>query len=218
MTDVWSPENRPRLLVADDHVVMAEALQSLLCNRCEIVGVVSDGHALVAKAIELVPDLIVLDIGMPVLNGIRAAQQIRKSIPEMRFVFLTFMEDPHTLAAALRLGPVGYVLKQSAASELMAAIQQVLKGRPFVTKRVSHKRSIVGTERVQHVSRSLTPGQKDVVKLLAEGRLMKEIADILQVSPKTVEYRKYHVMKSFDLQSNADLVLFALDNGLISSQ
>jgi DNA-binding NarL/FixJ family response regulator len=216
MSDAWSLQYRPRVLLADDHVVMAEALQSLLCTHCDIAGIVSDGNALVAKAIELSPDLIVLDIAMPVLNGIRAAQQIKKSMPEMRFVFLTIMEDSHSIAAALRLGPVGYVLKQQAASELMTAIRRVLSGRSFVTSRIRLRNSILGTER-SHVCNELTPGQGDVIKLLAEGRLMKEIADILQVSQKTVEYRKYRVMKSFDLQSNADLVLFALDNGLLSS-
>ena len=210
--------SRPKVLLADDHSVMAEALRALLCNHCDIVGIAADGRALVAKAIELRPDLIVADIGMPLLNGLDAAEQIKQGLPQVRFVFLTMIDDRNLAAAALRLAPVGYVLKHSAASELLTAIDEVRKGRSFVTARLTPGNWAVQKERAEQASKELTPRQRDVLQLLAEGRPMKEIADILRVSEKTVQFHKYHIMKSCSLGSNADLVLFALKNGLISSQ
>lgn len=201
----------PRIMLADDHAIIAESLKALLCDDCDIVGIVADGRALVSRASELKPDLIVLDIGMPILNGIEAAEQIRTSMPQVRFVFLTMMEDPHLATAVLRLGPVGFVLKHCAASELRTAIDEVMNGRSFVTSRILR-------EPPQKASKQLTSRQRDVLKLFAEGRPMKEIADRLHLSEKTVEFHKYHIMKSFQLPSNAELVLFALKSGLIASR
>jgi DNA-binding NarL/FixJ family response regulator len=208
---------RSRILLADDHSLIAESLKALLCGRCEVVGMVTDGHALVAEGIKLAPDLIVADIGMPLLNGLDAADQIRNSLPRMRFVFLTMMADPNLAAAALRLAPVGYVIKHSAASELMTAIEEVLQGRSFVTPRLKPEDWAVQKNRAQQASKELTPRQRNVVQLLAEGRPMKQIANILQISEKTVAFHKYHIMQSCNLHNNAELVLFALKNGLISS-
>ena len=216
--NVASEQRRPKVLLADDHSIIAEALRALLCDQCDIVGIVADGRALIAKALELQPDLIVLDIGMPLLSGMEAAEQIRKSMPGMRLVFLTMMEDPNLAAAALRFAPVGYVLKHSAASELMIAIHEVLSGRSFVTRRMKDESQIIQDKKVEPVSKRLTARQRDVLKLLAEGRLMKEIADLLQVSEKTVEFHKYQIMRTFTLHSNAELVLFALKSGVISSR
>ncbi len=213
-----SPSARPRVLLADDHSVMAEALRTLLSDHCDIVGIVADGRALVATAIEIEPDLVVADIGMPLLNGLDAAEQIRQTLPQIRFVFLTMIDDPNLAAAALQLGPIGYVLKSSAASELRTAIEEVLKGKAFVTARLKPENWAVQKERAQQSSKELTSRQRDVLQLLAEGRPMKEIANVLIVSEKTVEFHKYHIMKSYNLRNNSDLVLFALKNGLISSQ
>jgi DNA-binding NarL/FixJ family response regulator len=206
---------RPRVLLADDHAVVAAALKSLLAEHYEIVGMVADGRALITKARELKPDLIVVDIAMPLLNGMDAAEQLRHSLPQVRFVFLTMMDDPKLAAAALRLAPVGYVLKHSAASELVTAIDEVLHGRSYVTPRLRPK-SAVRPEPQTKIAKDLTARQRDVLQLLAKGLQMKEIADILQVSEKTVEFHKYHIMKAFDLRSTAELVLFALKNGLIA--
>jgi DNA-binding NarL/FixJ family response regulator len=213
-----SASSRPRVLLADDHSVMAEALRSLLYDYCEIIGIVADGRELVAEAAELKPDLIVADIGMPLLNGMDAAEQIKQTLPRMRFVFLTMIDDPNLAAAALRLGPVGYVLKHSAASELRTAIDEVMHGRSFITPRLRPENWAVQKERAQQASKELTLRQRDVLQLLAEGRPMKEIADLLRVSEKTVEFHKYQIMKSYNLRNNSDLVLYALKNGLISSQ
>lgn len=212
-----STPSRPRILLADDHSVFTEALRALLSDRYDIVGVVADGRALIAEAGKLKPDLIVADISMPLLNGLDAAAQIKHLMPQTRFVFLTMMDDPNLAAAALRLGHIGYVPKHSAASELRTAIDEVLKGRSFVTPRLKPEDWAEQKERAQQVSKELTPRQRHVLQLLAEGRAMKEIADVLQVSQKTVEFHKYHLMKSYSLRNNAELVLFALKNRLISS-
>jgi DNA-binding NarL/FixJ family response regulator len=189
----------------------------MLSEQCDIVDVVTDGHALRSKAQELKPDLIVVDIGMPGLSGMEAAQQIKLSIPAMRFVFLTMMEDRNLAAAALRLAPVGYVLKHSAASELTTAIHEVLAGRSFLTQRMRNNGPLVAADLKSSVGKRLTPRQCDVLKLLAAGHLMKEVAGILQVSEKTVEFHKYQIMHSYRIRSNAELVLFALKNGLVPS-
>lgn len=207
---------RPRVLLADDHSVVAEALKSMLADDYEIVGMVTDGRTLIAKATELKPELILADIGMPLLNGLEAAERIRQTLPQIRFVFLTMMNDPNVAAAALSLAPVGYILKHSVVSELKTAMTEVLQGRSFVTPRLKPENWAVQKERAAQVSKELTPRQRDVLQLLAEGRPMKEIADILRLSEKTVEFHKYHIMKSCNLRNNADLVLFALKNGLIS--
>lgn len=218
MPNVKHLSSRPRVLLADDHWVIAESLKTLLSERFDVVDIVADGRALVTRAGELKPDLVVADIGMPLLNGLDAAEQIREFVPQVRFVFLTMIEDANLAAATLRLAPVAYVLKHSAAAELLTAIDEVLKGRSFVTPRLKPENWAVQKERAQQASKGLTPRQRDVLQLLAEGRAMKEIADILSVSEKTVEFHKYHIMKSSNLRNNSDLVLFALRNGLISSQ
>jgi DNA-binding NarL/FixJ family response regulator len=187
----------------------------LLSDQLDVVGIAPDGRALIAHAKKLKPDLIVAEIAMPLLNGLDAAEQIRLSIPGMRFVFLTMMDNPNIAAAALRFSPVGYVLKHSAATELLIAIKEVLKGKSFVTARLKPENWAVQQERAENLSKELTPRQRDVLQLLAEGRAMKEVADILQISEKTVEFHKYNTMKTWNLRSNADLVLFAEEHGLV---
>jgi DNA-binding NarL/FixJ family response regulator len=203
-------------LLADDHAVVAEALRSLLCEKYEVVGVASDGPGLISKARDLKPDLIVADISMPVLNGLDAAEQLKHSMPQMRFVFLTMMEDSELASAAMRLAPAGYVLKHSAADELLKAIDSVLHGRSFVTPGIKRNTTAARKEPSGKITRKLTQRQREVLELLVKGRTMKEIADILQISEKTVEFHKYEVTKSFNLKSTAELVLFALKNGLVS--
>ena len=217
MSTVRTAINRPRVLLADDHSITAEALRSLLSDHCDVVGLVADGRALIAAANELKPDVIVADIGMPLLNGLDAAEQIRQTMPQVRFVFLTMMDNPNLAAATMRLAPVGYVLKHSAFSELLSAISDVLKGKSFVTSRLRPENWAVQKERAQQFSKELTPRQRDVLQLLAEGRQMKEIAHILGVSEKTVQFHKYHIMKACGLRTNSEIVLYALKNGLISS-
>jgi DNA-binding NarL/FixJ family response regulator len=217
MQDLKRSPTRPRILLADDHAIVVEALRSLLNESYDIVGVVLDGRALLVEAAKLRPDVIVLDVGMPLLNGLDAAARLKQLLPDAKMVFLTMKDDPNLAAAALKLGTVGYVLKHSAASELLKAISEVLRGRSYVTPKLKPENWAVREARAQQFSKGLTPRQREVLQLLAEGRPMKEIADILKVSEKTIMFHKYHMMDSFNLKSNAELVLFALKNGLISA-
>ena len=217
MLDLSSPKLRPRVLIADDHGIVAEGLRALLETSCDVVGVVSDGRELLEQAPRLRPEVIVLDIGMPLLNGLDAAERLRRSVPSAKLVFLTMNDDPNLAAAALNLGAVGYVLKHAAASELVKAVSEVLQGKSYVTPKLRSEDWVVQRARARQLSKELTPRQQEVLQLLAEGRPMKEIADILKISEKTVMFHKYHLMESFHLKNNAELVLFALQRHLISS-
>jgi DNA-binding NarL/FixJ family response regulator len=211
-----SPQDfRPRVLIADDHAIFAESLRDHLQKRFNIVGISLDGRALVRDAIRLEPDIVVVDVGMPLLNGLDAARRVQDEAPGVKFVFLTMQNDANLAAAVLELGAVGFVLKQSGASELLKAIESVLEGKPYLTPRLKTQDWAAAKARARQYYRDLTPRQRDVVQLFAEGRSMKEIADILSVSHKTVEFHKHQVMELFNLSSNADLVLFALQHGLI---
>ena len=208
---------RARVLIADDHNIVADGLRSVLEKRYNVIGIVQDGRQLLSEAPKLKPDVIVLDIGMPLLNGLDAAERIKTLLPEVKFVFVTMMDDPNLAAAALKLGAVGYVLKQSVVSELLQAVSEVLQGKSYVTPRLRAENWAVREARAQQLSKDLTPRQKDVLQLLAEGRRTKEIADILSVSERTVMFHKYHIMNAFNLKSNADLVLLAIKHHLISA-
>lgn len=206
---------RPRVLIADDHGIVAEGLRSLLEKSCDVIGIVHDGRQLLIDAHRLKPDVIVLDIGMPLLNGLDAAERLTLSQPAIKLIFLTMKDDANLAAAALNLGAVGYVLKSAAASELLHAVSEVLQGRPYVTLKLRPESWAVREARARQFSKALTPRQQEVLQLLAEGRPMKEVADILKVSEKTVMFHKYHIMESFNLKNNAELVLFALNRHLI---
>ena len=209
---------RPRILLADDHTMVIEGIRSLLEEKGhDVVGVVSDGRALVSAAPRLKPDVVILDISMPLLNGFDAAARLKQLLPKVKIVFLTMKDDPNLAAAVLGLGPVGYVLKHSAASELLIAITEVLRGKPYVTPRLKPENWAVREARARQFSKDLTPRQREVLQLLAEGHAMKEVGGILNVSEKTVMFHKYHIMRSFNVRSNAELVLLALNRGLISA-
>ena len=209
---------RPRILLADDHTMVIEGIRSLLEEKGhDVVGVVSDGRALVDAAPRLKPDVVILDISMPLLNGFDAAARLKQLLPKVKIVFLTMKDDPNLAAAVLGLGPVGYVLKHSAASELLTAITEVLRGKPYVTPRLKPENWAVREARARQFSKDLTPRQREVLQLLAEGHAMKEVGGILNVSEKTVMFHKYHIMRSFNVRSNAELVLLALNQGLISA-
>jgi DNA-binding NarL/FixJ family response regulator len=208
---------RSRVLIADDHSVVAEGLRSLLEKRYDVIGIVQDGRELLLEAPKLNPHVIVLDIGMPLLNGLDAGERLRSSLPNVKLVFLTMNDDPNLAAAALNLGAVGYVLKHAAASELLKAVSEVLQGRSYVTTKLRAENWAVRKARARQFSKELTSRQQEVLQLLAEGRPMKEVAVILKVSEKTIMFHKYHIMESFNLKNNADLVLFALKHHLISS-
>ena len=208
--------SRPRCLIADDHVIFSEALVVYLSSAAEIVGVTYDGHALVAEATRLRPDVVIVDVGMPLLNGLDAARRIKELQPKMKFIFLTMRDDSNLAAAALELGPIAFVLKHSAGSELLQALDHVLCGQSYLTPKLRTNDWVEAKARAKQFSTEMTPRQKDIVQLLAEGKAMKEIAGLLHISQKTVEFHKHHIMMSFNIKSNADLVLFALDRGLVA--
>jgi DNA-binding NarL/FixJ family response regulator len=207
--------SRVRILLADDHAMVVEGLCALLEKSYDVVGVVADGRALVTEAPKLRPDVVVVDVSMPSLNGLDAATRLKTVLPDVKLVFLTMRDDPNLAAAALCLGAVGYVLKHSAASELTTAISAVLQGKSYVTPKLRPENWAVRDARAQQYSKELTPRQRDVLQLLAEGRPMKEIAGILEVSEKTIMFHKYHIMQEFGLKNNAEIVLFALKQHLI---
>jgi len=206
----------PRVLIADDHEIFAQALRAYLEKAYTIVGLVSEGRAMVKEGIRLRPDVIVVDVGMPILNGLDAARKIREQDRNIKFTFLTMQDDPNLAAAALELGAVAFVLKHSAGSELEIAIEHVLHGKPYVTPKMRSEDWVEAKARAHQYSKELSPRQREVVQLFGEGRPLKEIADILNLSEKTVEFHKHHIMESFNIKSNADLVLFALKHRLIS--
>ena len=208
----------PRFLIADDHAIFAETLRIYLEKTYTVVGLAQDGHAMVADAMRLRPDVIVVDVGMPLLNGLDAARRIKEQAPDIKFIFLTMQDDPNLAAAALQLGPIGFVLKHSTGQELLKAVDHVIHGNVYITPKLRAEDWVATKARARQFSRKLTQRQRDIVQLLAEGRPMKQIAGLLNLSQKTVEFHKHHVMEAFNLRSNADVVLFALKQGLISQK
>jgi DNA-binding NarL/FixJ family response regulator len=208
--------SRPRVLIADDHAIFAETLRAYLEKTCSIIGVVADGRAMLEEAIRLRPDVVVADVSMPLLNGLDAARRIRELAPKVGFVFLTMLDDANLAAAAIELGSVAFLLKSSGAQELLSAMEATLHGRCYLTPRLRAEDWVSAKARARQFSKELTARQRDVVRLFAQGHPMKEIALALNLSEKTVEFHKHHIMEAFNLKSNADLILFALKKGLIS--
>jgi len=208
--------SRPRVLLADDHRILAEGLRGLLEPAFEIVGIVEDGRELLTAAEKLKPDVIVADISMPLLNGIEAVRQIKRTNEKIKVVFLTMHPDVAYAASALEAGALGYVLKHSAPSELVTAIQRALRGKVYVTpslvdELVQFQKE--GTSKQDELTR-LTSRQREVLQLLAEGHSIKEIASILNISTRTVEYHKYRMMTDLGFENSSDLIRFALIHGL----
>jgi len=209
---------RPRVLLADDHRMLREAFARVLEPTCDVVGAVGDGRAALAAAEELKPDVVVLDVAMPLLNGLDAARQLHRLMPEVKVIFLTVNEDPDVAAEAFRVGASGFLLKNSAASELLVAIDEVLAGGRYVTPLAT--RGLVDT--LLHPAGpaskgpELTPRQREVLQLLAEGHTMKEIARLLNITPRTVAFHKYALMASLGVDSTAALVQFAIKHHIVS--
>ena len=207
---------RPRILLADDHRMLLDAFQRLLEPRCEIVGTASDGRALVDLAVNTRPDVVVLDISMPRLNGIDACAQLRRKMPRVRFVFLTVNEDPDIAAEAIGLGASGYLLKNSASGELFTAIEHALADKIYITPLVTKGKPLDAFLRnANEPGVKLSGRQREVLQLLAEGLLMKEIAEILHVSERTVAFHKYTIMDQLGVKTSAQLVQYALEHGML---
>ncbi len=211
--------NKVKILLADDHLLVAEALKSLLTPIYDVVGTVSDGMALLEAASALRPDLIVMDIGMPQLNGLDATRQIKRILPRVKIIIVTMNEDTDLVGEAFRAGASGYILKHSASRELMEAIQEVLKGASYLSPRITGgavASMLRGPDRESGKSRELTSRQRQVIQLLAEGRSMKEIADILTISLRTVAAHKYRIMDLLEVKTNAELYRYAVKHRIIS--
>ena len=210
---------KTRVLLADDHRIVIDGLKSILEPEFELVGTVEDGRALVARANALNPDVIVADISMPLLNGIEAARQLKKANSAAKIIFLTMHPDSTYATRALEAGAVGYVLKHSASTELITAIRQALRGKVYVTPIIAKdvlKSFMDGSYKASRPTLELTPRQREVLQLVAEGRSTKEIANLLHISTRTVEFHKYRIMEDLDLRTNAALVQYAVKHGIAS--
>lgn len=213
-----SAGHRPRVLLADDHLMVAEALKNLLASEFDLVGVVADGRALIEAAGRLRPDIIVADVTMPHLNGIDALMHLRQHGDNVRVVFLTMHRDASFARRALEAGASGFVLKHSAPAELVTAIRTALAGKTYLTPQMAGEvleAMRQGPQAVTGTLSALTPRQREVLQLAAEGLTAKQIAAALQISPRTVEFHKYQMMDTLNLHTNAELVHFAIKHGLV---
>jgi len=208
---------RTRILIADDHELVVQAFKNLLTTSYDIVGTVTDGQALVRAADTLAPEIILVDLSMPQLNGLDAIERIRAQRPRIRLIALTQQEDSDTAAEAIRRGASGYVLKSSAPTELFEAIEEVLKGKIYVSPKIARAPSAVFATEALRATRgsALTLRQREVLQLLAEGKSMKEAAHVLNVTPRTIAFHKYSMMEQLDLKTTAELVQYAVTQGII---
>ena len=209
---------RARIVIADDHSIILAGIRNLVEQDCDVVGQAADGNSLVEMALRLRPDLIILDIGMPMLNGIDAARQIRKAWPEAYFLFLTMHNSPIYLQEAMRVGNASYVLKTSAAEELRPAVQEALLGRPFISGAFGRDAlDLVRASQRRHADPPrLTDRQRQVLQLITEGHTNPRIASILKVSVKTVQFHRAEIMRRVGVHSAAQLATIAIKEGLVS--
>jgi DNA-binding NarL/FixJ family response regulator len=211
---------RPRILIADDHTLVAELCRKLLETEFDVVGVVSDGRALVQAAGKLKPDVIVVDVAMPILNGLDAGGQVKEMMPAVKLVYLTMNPDVEVAAEAFERGASGYLLKTCAAAEMVIAVREVLRGKSYISSTISrdemnclrwqHKKLVNEDER-------LTDRQREVLQLLAEGKVMKEVSAVLKMTTRTVAYHKYRIMEVLGARTNAELVKYAVRNHIVAA-
>jgi DNA-binding NarL/FixJ family response regulator len=209
---VGSLMRRPRLILADDHKILVEAFRTLLEPYYDVVATVSDGRSLLEIARQVNPEVIVVDIGMPLMNGLEAGLRLKQEMPNVKLIFLTMNDDPDLAVEAMRCGASGYLLKNSGAEELLRAIQMALKCKRYVTPLIAQgmQDSFIENPSVTGQGKVLTPRQREVVQLLAEGKSMKQAANILNIKERTVAFHKYRVMDRFNLGTSAELVQFAI--------
>jgi DNA-binding NarL/FixJ family response regulator len=212
--------SRPRILIADDHNLVAELCKRLLETEFDVVGVVGDGRGLLRAAAQLKPDVIVVDVAMPILNGLDAGQQAKEMLPAVKLVYLTMNSDVEVAAEAFERGASGYLLKTCAAAEMVVAVREVLRGKTYISQGLSrdaidclrwqNKRLVQEEER-------LTDRQREVLQLLAEGKVMKEVGGILNMTTRTVAYHKYRMMEVLGAKSSAELVKYAVRNHIVAA-
>jgi len=210
---------RPKILIADDHVLIAEACAKLLEPQYEVVGTVADGQALLREVVRIHPDLVLIDIAMPLLNGLDAAQQIKHKFPDVKIIFVTMIHDVDVIAEAFRRGASGYLPKTAAAAELLQAIREVLNGRSYLSPSAAGTvRSLLRrSEEPAGKGAALTDRQREVLQLLAEGKLMKQVASVLNMKGRTVAFHKYRIMEKLNLHNTAELVRYAIRNNIIGA-
>jgi DNA-binding NarL/FixJ family response regulator len=212
--------NLPRILIADDHTLVAEACRKLLESDYEVVATLSNGRALVRAVAELRPHLVIVDVSMPLLNGLDATQQIKELMPSVRVIFLTMNPDADLAAEAFRRGASGYLLKTCAASELTIAVREVLRGKSYLSPTIAKDTVdflLRQDKKLIEEGQKLTERQREVLQLLAEGKCMKEVAAVLNVTTRTVAFHKYRIMEVLNVRSNAELVQYAIRNHLIAA-
>jgi DNA-binding NarL/FixJ family response regulator len=209
---------RSRVLLADDHQMLLDALKELLEPTYEVVGLATDGRAVLKAAEKLRPDIIVLDIAMPQLNGLDAGRQLKQSMPSVKLIYMTMNEDPYLVGEAFRAGASAYLLKQAAGLELNRAIEAVLKGGSFVTPSVAKGLDDISMRdpKSREIAPQPTARQREVIQLLAEGRTMKEVAKLLYITPRTVAAHKYTAMELLQVKTNAELIQYAIKHRIIS--
>jgi DNA-binding NarL/FixJ family response regulator len=208
----------PRVLIADDHQLLADACKSMLEPEFHVIGIVTDGRALVKAALEQKPDIVLLDISMPLLNGLDAGEQIKQKLPNTKLVFMTMNLRPDIAADAFRRGASGYVLKQAAADELLSAMRKVLRGESYLS-------SLVARETVNYLlqnakankEKEITKRQSEILQLLAEGNSMKQVAAVLDLKPGTVAFHKYRMMETLGIKTNAELLEYAIKRQMLTS-
>jgi DNA-binding NarL/FixJ family response regulator len=209
---------RPRILLADDHAMLLEAFKALLEPEFDVVGTVTDGRMLLTECSRLNPDVVLLDIAMPLLNGLDAARQLKQTMPDLRIVFLTMNEDPDLAAEAFRAGASGYLLKRSAAAELRTALHEVSRRRSYITPLMTEglvSSMLNRNESGGPATRVLTSRQREIVQLLAEGRSMKGVASVLNITPRTVAFHKYRIMAQLRVKTTAELIQYAIKHSII---
>lgn len=209
---------RPRVFLADDHTLLLEAFRKLLEPKYDVVGTATDGRQMLSQVRKLQPDVVVLDISMPRLNGFDAGEKLKKILPRVKLLFLTQNEDPDMVAEAFRIGANGYLLKNSAASELFQAIDTVINRGNYVTPAIAEGmiNSFIKSPDGKKLHGSLTFRQREVLQLLAEGNTMKQIASILNISARTVAFHKYQIMEDLEIKTNSELIQYAIKHGFVS--
>ena len=211
---------KPRILIADDHPLLAEGIAGILRNEFDVIGTVHNGREVIAEAERLLPDLITLDIGMPELNGLEAARRLHKQMPHIKLVFVTQLVDLRYLRAALQAGAIAFVAKQTASSELLTAVRKALRGSRYITPLLE---DVFADEPAGsgHADKEplevLTPRQREVLQMVAEGHTARYISEKLQISRKTVEFHKNSVIMALGLRTTADLIRFAVAQGIVNS-
>ena len=211
--------SRPRVLMADDHSILLAGVHKLIDEHCEVVGTVEDGRALLEAAARLKPELILLDISMPLLNGLDAARQLKKVLPETKLLFLTMHASPRYATEAFKVGAHGFLLKQSAASELPQAIEAVLQGKHYLTPSlakpmIDQALKAQETPAIKGATKGLTLRQREILQPIGEAKGTKEIATLLDVSVKTVQFHKTCLMQELNIHSTAELMRYAIAQGL----